>query len=255
MSIQSNPNSPTFCFDDLSLHWQMTRCEKYAFQKLLEIANPEVAIEIGTYKGGSLQLVAKYAKQVFSLDIDPSCRENLGPLFPNVDFRTGDSAEMIGDVLEQISQGTQELGFVLIDGDHTTEGVRNDINAVLKHVPTRDVYIVFHDSFNPPARAGILSAAWQECPYVHFVEVDYIPGVFHHKAFDTAQAGSMYGGLAVAVMKPERRVDPLVIHQSQQGLFDVVYQSSCYVKPESTPHQSLFRRFRRSSTNRPSMVS
>lgn len=234
MSIASNPNGPTFLFDELPLHWQMTRCEKYAFHQLLQIARADVAIEIGTYKGGSLQLVSKYANKVYSLDISPTCKEELGPRFANVEFLTGDSKAMVADVLQQIKQEQRSLGFVLIDGDHSTEGVRGDINAVLKHVPTRDVYIVFHDSFNPPARAGILSADWQACPHVHFVEVDYIPGVFHHRAFDTAPAGSMYGGLAVAVMKPEKRTGPLSVHQSQQGLFDAVYQASCYVEqPDS----------------------
>lgn len=231
MSIPSTPNGPTFLFDDLPLHWQMTRCEKYAFHELLQIAAADVAIEIGTYKGGSLQLVSRHAQHVYSLDISPTCKEDLGPQFNNVDFLTGDSKEMIANVLREIEQQQRSLGFVLIDGDHSTEGVRGDINAVLQHVPRRDVYIVFHDSFNPPARAGILSADWHACPYVHYVEVDYIPGVFHHQAFDTAPAGSMYGGLAVAVMKPEKRRGPLVVHQSQQGLYDAVYRASCYVEP------------------------
>lgn len=236
MSIASTPNGPTFLFDDLPLHWQMTRCEKYAFHQLLQIANADVAIEIGTYKGGSLQLVSQYAKRVYSLDISPTCKEELSPRFSNVEFLTGDSKTLIADVLQQIEQQGRTLGFVLIDGDHSTEGVRGDINAVLQHVPTRDVYVVFHDSFNPPARAGILAADWHDCPYVHYVEVDYIPGVFHHQAFDTAPAGSMYGGLAVALLKPEKRRGPLVVHQSQQGLYDAVYQASCYV---ASPEKSL----------------
>ena len=47
--IKSNPDEPTFLFDNLPLHWLMTRCEKYAFASVIEIANPYVAIEIGTY--------------------------------------------------------------------------------------------------------------------------------------------------------------------------------------------------------------
>lgn len=233
MAISSNPNGPTFVFDSLPLHWQMTRCEKYAFAALLQVAKAEVAIEIGTYKGGSLQLVSQHAEKVYSLDISPSCKEDLGPHFSNVDFLTGDSKQLISQVLGEIQSSSKQLGFVLIDGDHTTEGVRGDINAVLTHVPTRPVYIVFHDSFHPQCRMGILQADWQACPYVHFVEVDHIPGVFHHKKFDTAEAGSMYGGLAVALMLPERRTEPLVIHQSQQGLFDVVYENSCH-KPAAS---------------------
>jgi len=228
MALTSSPNGPTFLFDSLPLHWQMTRCEKYAFATLLQIANAEVAIEIGTYQGGSLQLVSQHAKKVYSLDINPSCREDLGPKFGNVEFLTGDSKQLIAGVLENIRAANQQLGFVLIDGDHTTDGVRNDINAVLQHVPTRPVYVVFHDSFHPQCRAGILQADWKACPYVHFIEVDYIPGVFHHRKFDTAEAGSMYGGLAVALLLPEVRTEPLTVHQSQQGLFDVVYESSCH---------------------------
>jgi hypothetical protein len=244
MSLTSNPNSPTFCFDNLPLHWQMTRCEKFGFQKMLEIAKPEVSIEIGTYKGGSLQLVSKHSKHVYSLDISPDCKTELSSQFDNVDFRTGDSKLMIADVLDEISSNGNELGFVLVDGDHTTEGVRGDIEALLKHKPTRDVYIVFHDSFNPPVREGILNANWHACPYVHFLEVDFIPGVFHHQAFDTAPAGSMYGGLAVAVMKPEPREGALTIHRSQQGLFDVVLNSSCYVTNQSRKRRSFFERIR-----------
>ncbi|WP_218933371.1 class I SAM-dependent methyltransferase [Rubripirellula lacrimiformis] len=225
------------------MHWQMTRCEKFAFSKLIETAAPQVAIEIGTYKGGSLQTVSKFSEKVYSLDIDPDCKSQLGPLFPNVDFRTGDSKSMIADVLAEIKHSGMELGFVLIDGDHTTEGVRGDIEALFQHVPTRDVTVVFHDSFNPAVREGILSAAWQDCPFVEFVEVDFIPGVFHHQAFDTAEAGSMYGGLAVAKLSPQSRTGPVKIHQSQQGLFDVVYQSSCYVGKGSKSRSGWFKRF------------
>jgi hypothetical protein len=59
----STTNDPTFLFDALPLHWQMTRWEKYGFSSILEASNPKVAIEIGTHKGGSLQVIAKYAEK------------------------------------------------------------------------------------------------------------------------------------------------------------------------------------------------
>ena len=122
-----------------------------------------------------------------------------------------------------------------------TDGVRGDINAVLNHVPERPVYVVFHDSFHPPSREGILQADWQQCPYVHFVEVDFIPGVFHYHAFDTAEPRSMYGGLAVALMLPEKRESALAIHESQRGLFDTVLQHSCHVPPRQQEVELLTR--------------
>jgi hypothetical protein len=241
--IRSTPNTPTFLFDDLPLHWQMTRWEKYAFASLLKEARPKVAIEIGTYQGGSLQLISKYAEKVYSIDMSPECKRALEGRFKNVDFFTGDSREILAELLEKIRADKEELGFVLIDGDHSAEGVRSDINAVLRHVPSRPVYIVFHDSFHPSCREGILSASWQHCQHIHYVEVDFIPGVYHHEAFDTAQPRSLYGGLALALMLPERRAEPLVIHQSQKGLFETVFSSSCHAPKK--PALDLLRRVKR----------
>ena len=224
--IVSTPNTPTFRFDDLPLHWQMTRWEKYALAGILEAARPPVAVEIGTYRGGSLQVIAQHSTKAYAIDISPACKEDLGGHFPNVEFLIGDSRTLLPDLLEGISARGEELGFILIDGDHSTEGVRFDIDAVLRYVPLRPLYVVFHDSFHPPCREGILTASWQACRHVHYVEVDFVPGVFHHDAFDTAPARSMFGGLAVALMLPEERREPLVVHQCQKGLFDAVLPHS-----------------------------
>lgn len=226
--IKSNPDEPTFLFDNLPLHWLMTRCEKYAFASVIEIANPYVAIEIGTYKGGSLQIISKKAKRVYSIDTSPECKETLGEHFDNVEFLTGDSKQLLSSLLNRIRDKNESLGFVLIDGDHSTEGVRTDINAVLQYVPVCPLYVVFHDSFNPPCREGILSADWQLCSYIHYVEVDFIPGVYHCEASYAGKPRSMCGGLSLALMLPEKRTHELIIHQSQKGLFDTIFPHSCH---------------------------
>jgi hypothetical protein len=222
----STPNEPTFIFENLPLHWQMTRCEKYAFASLVEFAKPEVAIEIGTYQGGSLQVISKTADRVYSIDVSPDCKARLGEYFGNVEFLTGESKQRLPPLLKSIMKKNEPLGFVLIDGDHSADGVRNDINAVLQYVPIRPLYIVFHDSFHPPCRQGILAADWHLCPYIDYVEVDFIPGVYHAEAFDTAEPRSMYGGLSLAVMLPEKRTGEIKIHQSQKGLFETVFPHS-----------------------------
>jgi len=48
------------------------------------------------------------------------------------------------------------LDFVLIDADHSSAGVQRDINNVLRYRPTRPLYIVMHDSFNPGAADVIM---------------------------------------------------------------------------------------------------
>jgi hypothetical protein len=243
--ITSNPNSPTFLFDNLPLHWQMTRCEKFAFASILQVAKPDISIEVGTYQGGSLQMISQYSKKVYSIDVLSDCKDKLGGHFTNVEFYTGDSKILLQNILNRITENQEPLGFVLIDGDHSTEGVKSDVNAVLEYVPIRPVYIVFHDSFHPRSRKGLLAASWEECPYVHYVEIDFIPGVFHFEAFDTAKPRSMYGGLALAVMYPEKRIEPLTIHQSQKGLFDTIFRNSRHAREEKPDLMKILRRVKR----------
>lgn len=54
------------------LHWQMGRCERLVMERLLSTIRPKLAIEIGTYLGGSLQVIAKNSERVISLDMDDS---------------------------------------------------------------------------------------------------------------------------------------------------------------------------------------
>jgi len=204
----------------------MTRCEKFGFASILNVAASKTAIEIGTYQGGSLQMLSKHCGKVYSVDISDEYQKSLKTRFPNVDFFLGDSKKLLPEVLRQIRENREELGFVLIDGDHSTEGVRGDIECVLRHVPTRPLYVVLHDSFNPHCRKGMLTARWEQNEYVHYVEIDFIPGVYHYKAFDTAPPRSMYGGLALALLLPEKRKDQLTVHQSQKALFDAVFPHS-----------------------------
>lgn len=219
---------PSFKFDDLPLEWQMTRAERYAFASIIETARPDVAIEVGTYKGGSLQVLSMAARKVYSLDISVCPKESLESRFENVEFLTGDSRKLLPALLTQITKSGERLGFVLIDGDHSTDAVRADINAVLRYRPIAPLFVVFHDSFHPPSRRGILSAEWAACPFVHFVEVDFVQGVFHKTAKYTAEALSMYGGLCVAVMLPEPRKGDITILQSQRALYEAVYAKSRY---------------------------
>jgi hypothetical protein len=210
------------------LHSQMTTCEQMALQHILAALRPQRAIEVGTYQGGSLQVLAHFCEHVESIDIDPSIPERLGSRFRNVRFRIGNSADLLPSVFREAELANQPVDFVLIDGDHSTEGVRRDINAILSVLPSREMVVLMHDAFNPDCRAGIVSADWRLCPYVHEVEIDYIPGVYHHHAYDTAGSRTMWGGFACALLKPDPRQGDLRISQRQQGLFEAVLLQSSH---------------------------
>jgi hypothetical protein len=216
------------------LHSQMTTCEQIALNHMVAVFRHRRAVEVGTYKGGSLQVLSHYFKHVDSIDIDPSIPSTLGDQFPNVTFHTGDSAQLLPSALRAASEESDPVGFVLIDGDHSTEGVRRDINALLSVPPSCELVVLMHDAFNPDCRAGILAANWQGSPYVHEVEIDYIPGVYHQHAYDTAAARTMWGGFACALLKPEPRQCDLVISQRQQGLFEAVLLQSSHAPQRRT---------------------
>jgi cephalosporin hydroxylase len=210
------------------LNWQMTNCEKFALIRSLQNLQPAVAIEVGTYQGGSLQVISRYASEVVSIDIDPTISEQLSGLFGNVRFFSGDSSHLLSQTLQSYAGSDKKVGFILIDGDHSTEGVRRDIKALLEWKPEADCVVLFHDAFNPACREGIRTAGWGKSPYVHSVELDYVPGIYHEHAYDTAQARSMWGGFARAILRSAPRQGPLDIEQSQQGLFNAVYAVSSH---------------------------
>lgn len=210
------------------LHWQMTAGERFALQDLLRRLSPDVAVEIGTYMGGSLQVLSRFSREVVSVDIDPGVPGRLQGMFPNVSYRTGRSAELLPEILTSFVAAGRHVGFVLIDGDHSALGVCRDIQAVLSVAPRGRLVVLMHDSFNPDCRRGIVSADWAACPYVHAVEVDFVPGVYHESPHDTAAERSMWGGFACAVIDPVARKGQLEIRQSQQGLFRAVHAVSSH---------------------------
>lgn len=214
--------------EEYKLHWQMTTCEKFSLVRSLQNLRPEVAIEVGTYQGGSLQVISQYASEVVSIDIDSTVSERLSGLFRNVQFLTGDSSNLLSHTLHSYTGSNKKVEFILIDGDHTTEGVKRDIKALLEWQPKADCVVLIHDAFNPGCREGIRSAGWESSSYVHSVELDYVPGIYHEYAYDTAQAKSMWGGFARAILRQTPRSGGLEILAAQQGLFNAVYAVSSH---------------------------
>jgi len=216
---------PNFLEDEYSLEWHMSRNERYAFIKLLEKIRPKVAIEIGCFKGGSLEVLSKFSGKVYSIDIDYKVKEDLDGKFENAEIHIGDSAIVVPEILEKIDRNNEELEFVLIDGEHTYKGVKQDITHFLKYTPQKTLFIIFHDSFNPICRKGIRKADYNASEYVHYVEIDFISGIFNPgKLFR-----QMWGGLALVVMKPEKRKEGIEINECQKKLYNSIYWQSVHV--------------------------
>lgn len=205
--------------------WFMTDAERCMLIALLENIRPECAIEVGTYKGGSLSVLSRFSKKVYTLDIDPACREQFESRFSNVEFITGSSHDTLPALFYQLEKRNEAFEFILIDGDHSRDGVKRDINNILKYKPGKPLYIVLHDSFNPGCRQGMIEAEWAVSPYVHSVELDFVPGTFSATPDCYKQ---MWCGFALSIMLPEPRSTELIIHAKEDLLFRTAFEKSTH---------------------------
>jgi cephalosporin hydroxylase len=210
--------------------WVMENPERLAMMTLLNWLKPACSLEIGTREGGSLGVIAEHSGHVFTLDIDPGCQAAVRP-HSNVELVVGDSHKTLPGVLNEISERQLSLEFVLIDGEHSAEGVRGDIERLLEYRPTRPCYILMHDSFNPFCRDGMATAPWERSPYVHRVDLDFIPGKIYHpdeNGWGTPNGHEMWCGFGLAVLRPEERVGPLTVLASADHLYSVAYRHSTH---------------------------
>jgi len=215
-------DTPFFLEGEFPLPWSMTRAERYCMISLLERIQPKVSIEVGCYNGGSLQVISKYSEKVYVVDIDPELPARIGDRFENVEFVIGDSQKMLPELIHRLNQEKAEVGFVLIDGDHSTQMVRSDIESTLVLMPLNDVFILLHDSFNPPCREGMRQVDYAAQPHVHYVELDFIPGIFNTPEIK----GEMWGGLGMILLKPTSRSSSFQINESHEQLYEKAYLHS-----------------------------
>ena len=212
MSSMDNFNIDQFLYpDSFSSQWQMSHSERLALEAILQKIRPECSIEIGTFHGGSLSLLKKFSKHVYSIDIDASIPEKLGN-FHNVTYLTGPSEEILPQLLEKLNTQNCSPDFILIDGDHSKQGVMRDLQTVLRYAPSRNLVVMMHDSFNPECRLGMLEVDWESSPYLQWVDLDFIPGriIEHGGGGD----GELWGGLGLACFSPHIRKEHLWVQYS-----------------------------------------
>ena len=170
--------------------WEIAR-----LLRILAKHKPKFVLEIGTAGGGTLFLLAKVSSPdalMISMDL-PAGRLDVGyselkaPFYKS--FATnrqkiylirGDShASDTFIMVEKILCGNM-LDFLLIDGDHTYEGVRKDFELYSRLVKKRGM-VAFHDIVpGPPENVGGVPRFWSEVKhgfrYVELVK-DWEQGV------------------------------------------------------------------------------
>lgn len=179
--------------------WQMSFGERAALEGILAQVRPRVALEVGTAEGASLARIAAYSAEVHSIDLthEPVTRE----LPPHVLCHTGASADLLPPLLASFAEAGKPLDFALLDGDHSYEGIRADLTALLDSPVTARSVMLVHDTMNAEVRAGLESLALEDYEKLVYHEPEFLPGYMFR---DGACRGAIWGGLGLLITDTDR---------------------------------------------------
>lgn len=177
----------------------MTLGERAAMEGLLAQRKPRLAIEIGTAEGGSLRRIAAHAEEVHSFDLVLP-QVQLDDM-PNVTLHTGDSHQLLPEALQRFAEEERNVDFVLVDGDHSADGVRRDLDDLLSSPAVADTVIVMHDVTNEQVRSGLDAVRYAAYPKVAHVNLDFVSGYMFR---DPDHRHELWGGLGLVVVDSTR---------------------------------------------------
>ncbi len=155
--------------------WYMHPGERAALEGLLCTLQPELSIEIGTYKGGSLERISAHSREVHAFDLrfQP---EVTADRFGNVHLHEGDSHSLLPLVLAGFAADDRNVDFALVDGDHSGPGVQRDLLDLLESPCTARSVIILHDTLSERLRQGLEEIAFDRYDKVTYVDLDFVQG-------------------------------------------------------------------------------
>ena len=150
----------------------MSLGERAAVEGVLSQLKPALAIEVGSMEGACLRRIAAHAGEAHSFDLEPPSL----PMPGNVVLHTGDSHVLLPEFLERLAGEGRNVDFVMVDGDHTPEGVRRDVEDLLNSPAVSRSTILIHDTANERVREGLDRVRFGAWPKVFDVDLDWLPG-------------------------------------------------------------------------------
>jgi hypothetical protein len=177
--------------------WQMSLGERAAVEGVLAQLQPSLAIEIGSAEGACLQRIAAHAGEVHSFDLQPPTLE----VPANATLHTGDSHVLLPQFLSELAEQDRNVDFVIVDGDHTPEGVRQDLEDLLDSRALARSVILIHDTANERVRRGVDAVRYGAWPKVTHVELDWVPG---HLFAEPALRNELWYGIGLVLIDSAR---------------------------------------------------
>jgi hypothetical protein len=179
--------------------WQMSYGERTVLEGMLSMVKPSLALELGRAEGGSLRRIAAHSDRVISLDLVEAPLDIMN--LPNVRALSGNSHALLPAELQQVEAAEENIDFVLVDGDHSAEGVRRDMEDLLNSRALGQTVILAHDTLNEEVRQGLQEVDYDAHEHLAWVDLDFVPG---YVARLPERFGECWGGLGLIIIDDER---------------------------------------------------
>lgn len=144
--------------------WQMSTAERAYLVLLVSQLRPRHAVEVGS--GGSTIAMEQFARRLTVVDPNPT---DAVVELKGVELVQARSQDVLAGLI------TPDVDFVLIDGDHGFDAVTSDLTACLDQ-PKHARVVLMHDTADAVCREAIDGAGLDDCPWVHHVDLDVVPG-------------------------------------------------------------------------------
>jgi predicted O-methyltransferase YrrM len=180
----------------------------FLYATVLALA-PERCLEIGVAQGGSSRIIADALRdlgrgQLIGVDLRPALSFDPAELSGVASFLEGRSP----DVLPQAARRAGgPFDFVLLDGDHSRDGVLLDLEGLARCTKPWAV-VLAHDAYYPPVAAGIDAALALGLP---FVDAGLL-ATTRHPGIENGQEVA-YAGFRLLVRKARGSAWPAVLRR------------------------------------------
>jgi hypothetical protein len=183
--------------------WSMENYERMGICYLLQnMITKNNALIIGSCNG-LLNLLSSQFKQVVT--INPSFENLDKTLFDNVKFieNTCNPTALL-NILKLAD--LEPFDLLVIDADHDYKFIYNHLTVLTTYKPKNDLFILVHDTWYLPTRLGFNDVNWNYSKYIHFIDMDFTPGV-------KIKGNKFVGGLGFIIMRPIERTNDITMKQ------------------------------------------
>ncbi len=195
--------------------WQMRYGERFALEGVVSVLQPRLSVEVGTADGGSLRRIAAHSREVHSFDIAPSVADVVAPI-ANAHAHIGDSRETLPAALAEFERAGRNVDFALLDGDHSADGIRGDVEAVLASGACRRTVVLMHDTANEEVRRGIEAVGLEDHPKVTLSMPDFVPGRLVVE--DHTYSRQAWNGLGLLLIDADRQPGPAIVETEHEDI-------------------------------------